>query len=334
MEEKEVELIDYLIILWKRKWLIVIGALSCIIIALAVSFLLKPVYEIDTLIQPGKLFIEIQAGNFEEFVVESPQQIADKVIHKSYDRWIAAELNLDATKFPELRAENIKDTLLTRIWIRDTEVSQAKRVLEVLVSLIQEELDKKIDIEIANIDSSINASEIEKERRAQEIDILNKKLHIVDQRKKDITHEMASVKTKISELEKEQREVLKKESRSEIESLGLLLYSNEIQQSLQYYDLLNEKLSEERLKEEDINSDLQNERATINKIDNTIANLKERKGRIDKTKVVKEPTSSIYPVSPKKKSSALVACVIGLMIFTMLAFILEYVERKRSRNQV
>jgi len=129
-------------------------------------------------------------------------------------------------------------------------------------------------------------------------------------------------------LEKEQLKVLKKENRTEIESLGMLLYSNEIQQSLRYNDLLNEKLSNEKLKEGNVNSDLQVEYASINKIDNTIVNLKERKGRIDYTKIIKEPTSSIYPVSPRKKLNVLIAGILGLMIFTLLAFFLEYIKRK------
>lgn len=328
MEEKEIELIDYLNVIWKRKWIIIIGTVLCMIVAGAVSFILKPVYEIDTIIQPGKFFVQNQAGDFEEFVVEDPQQIADKVRHKSYDALIAVELNKDAAELPEIKGENIKDTLLTRIWVRDHDVELSKKILDSLIVLLKIDIDMKIDIEINNVNAAIKANEIEKERRINQIEILKKKLIIIDQRKKDIIKEMDSVKIKINELEKEQLKVLKKENRTEIESLGMLLYSNEIQQSLRYNDLLNEKLSNEKLKEGNVNSDLQVEYASINKIDNTIVNLKERKGRIDYTKIIKEPTSSIYPVSPRKKLNVLISGILGLMIFTLLAFFLEYIKRK------
>jgi len=131
-------------------------------------------------------------------------------------------------------------------------------------------------------------------------------------------------------LEKEQLKVLKKENRTEIESLGMLLYSNEIQQSLRYNDLLNEKLSNEKLKEGNVNSDLQIEYESINKIDNTIANLKERKGRIDYTKVIKTPTASLYPVLPNKKLNIIVSGILGLMIFTMLSFFLGYLKEHKK----
>jgi len=330
MNEKEAELIDFLNVFWKKKWIVVVGTVVCMVTAGVVSLLLTPVYEIDAIIQPGKFLLENQVGNFEQVVVEDPQQIADKVKHKSYDAVVAAKLGLDINEFPEIKAEHIKDTLLTRIWIRDSDIDLAKKALNTLVDIIRTEMDGKIEIEIANIDSAIRANEIEKGRREKEIAILQTKLKIIDQRKKDISREMQSVKGKIGELEKEQLAVLKKKTRSEMESLGMLLYSNEIQQSLRYYDILNEKLSAERLKEEDTRSALQNESATINKIENEIANLRERKGRIDKTKVIKEPTASLHPVSPRKKINVLIAGLVGFIIFVLFAFLYEYIDRQKK----
>ncbi|NQS89137.1 hypothetical protein HQ584_05050 [Patescibacteria group bacterium] len=142
--------------------------------------------------------------------------------------------------------------------------------------------------------------------------------------------EMKLLKDRIQELEKEHMSVLKKENKSEMESLGLLLYSNEIQQSFTYYDILNEKFSDEKLEEEDVNSALQVEHSEIDLVDNQIANLRERKGRIDHTKIIKTPTRSLYPVFPKKKLNILVAAVLGFIVFTLLSFFLEYVESKKT----
>jgi capsular polysaccharide biosynthesis protein len=80
------------------------------------------------------------------------------------------------------------------------------------------------------------------------------------------------------------------------------------------------------LEEEDINSALQGENATINKLNNSIANLKERKGRIDYTEVIKKPTPSISPISPKKKINILIAALIGVMLFLLIAFLFEYLQ--------
>jgi capsular polysaccharide biosynthesis protein len=331
MEENEVELIDYLNILWKRKWLIIIGTLLCMVLTAIVSLVLKPVYEVDAIIQPGKFIVENLAGNFEEVVVEVPQQIADKVKHKSYDVLIAAQLNIHEQELPDLKAENIRETLLTRIWLEEKDIQLGKQILQTLVDLVKKDIDSKIEIEFNNIDAEIKAFEIDQERRIKEIEILKNKLKIIDQRKKDITSEMKSVKIKIAELEKEQMAVLKKENRSDVESLGLLLFSNEIQQRMRDYDLLNEKLKNERLDEENVHSERQKEEAAISQMNNSIANLRERKGRIDKTKVVKEPTSSINPVFPKKKINVLIAAVVGFALFTFLAFFINYIDSKKKK---
>ena len=71
----------------------------------------------------------------------------------------------------------------------------------------------------------------------------------------------------------------------------------------------------------------------IEEVKNKIAFLKERKGRIDYTQLIKEPTSSVGPVSPKKKRNVLIAGVLGLFTFTILAFFFEYVQKQRAQRQ-
>jgi len=74
-------------------------------------------------------------------------------------------------------------------------------------------------------------------------------------------------------------------------------------------------LSRKKIEEEDMNFE--------------IDNLNERKGRLDYAQLIKEPTSSLYPVNPKKKLNVLIAGILGLIIFTMLAFFLESLEKQK-----
>ena len=165
----------------------------------------------------------------------------------------------------------------------------------------------------------------------KEIEILKKKIGIIGLRKKDISDEMKAARNRREGLEKEQLKVLKNEDKSEAVSLGLLLYSNEILQSYRNYDIFNEKLSKQKLEEEDVNSALQRENANIANIDNTIENLKEQKGRIDHTKVIKAPESSLAPILPKKMLNIVIAIISGLLIFLTLAFFLNYLEEKKFK---
>lgn len=330
MEEKGVELADYINVLWRKKWIIIIGTLTFMILAGIFSLIIKPVYEIDTIIQPGKFVVENQSGSFEEVVIEEPQQIAFKINQKSYNELIAGELNVELEELPDINAENINDTLLTKVWIRNHDVDLGKKILQLIIFYVKKEMDKKIGVEIYNIETEIKKNEIEMERARENLKILREKLKIINQRKKEIQKELGSVNNKISELEQERLNVLKREKFGETESLGLLLYSNEIQQSLRYYNTLSKELRDEKIEEENINSNLVDENALISRLENEIKNLNEKKGRLDLTKVIKSPTRSLNPVFPKKTTNVLVAGVLGFLIFLFIAFIINYIEEKKE----
>jgi len=329
--EDEFALMDYLSIIWKRKWLIVIPTLFLVIAVGIISFLLPPKWEIDALIQPSKFLVQTEGGRFEEIVFVNPKQMVGQINEATYNNLIATELNLDIREFPKLKAENLRDTNLVRVSTKEKDAEKAKLILHSLFNYLKRQLDEKATIEIKGVDSDIKSKEIEKLRIEGEIKGNKNKLDIVKQRKKDIEREMVDIRKRIEALEKEQQLSLKRENRSESESLAMLLYSNEIQQSLQYYSELNELLSSKKIEEEDINLEIGDKEEKTKQLENEIDNLNERKGRIDYTQLMKEPTSSLYPVSPKKKLNVLIAGILGLMTFAMLAFFLESLEKHKKR---
>jgi len=299
--ENEKELIDYLNVIWKRKWLIIIPTFVLVVAVGVYSIFLPQLWEVDAIIQPGKYFFQDQWGQFHEYVVDDPKHIATKISQRTYNSLIAAELNQDIRSFPELKAENLNDTKMLKISTKVNDVEKAELILYSLFKHLKRDLDKKIDVKMKDIEEEIKANK--------------NKLNIVKQRKKEIEKEMSDIRKRIESLEKEQRLSLKKENRSETESLAMLLYSNEIQNNLQYYNTLNELLSSKKIEEEKINLEI----GKLNKI----------KGRIDYTQLIKEPSSSLIP--PKKKRNVMLAGIVGLMIFTMLAFFLEYIEKQKLK---
>ncbi len=302
--ENERELMDYLNVIWKRKWLIIIPTFVLVVAVGVYSFFLPQMWEVDAIIQPCKQYFQDQEGHFREYVVDDPKHIVTKISQRTYNSLIAVELNLDIRSFPELKAENLRDTGLLKISIKEKDVEKAKLILYSLFNHLKRDLDKKVDIEMKGIEEELKA--------------YKNNLNIVKQRKKDVEKEMSDIRKRIESLEREQRLSLKKENRSETESLTMLLNSNEIQNNLQYYNTLNELLSSKKIEEEEINLE--------------IGNLNEKKGRIDYTQLIQEPTSSLGPVFPKKKRNVMLAGIVGLTIFTMLAFFLEYIEKQKLKS--
>jgi len=328
MKEHEVELINRLESIWRRKWFILVPTFLLAVLAGAVSFLLPPKWEVDTVILPGKFLVETQAGQFIEFWVSDPREIAGGINQKSYDTMIATELKIDIRKMPKLKAENLKDTKLVKVSLTDNDVKKAKAILNFLFVQLKRNLDTKIEVETNNIDTKISQKKFLIDFLTKDIAIIQKKLMILEKRGNEIDAEMKEAKERNRNIEKQQLGSLKKGEKSESETLGLLLYSNEIQKNLQYYNTLNELLSEKSLDRAKLDQDIKEKEQEIEKSKSEISSLEQSKARIDYTRMVKEPTSSLFPVTPKKKLNILITAILSLILFTMLALFLEFISPK------
>jgi len=153
--QNEIELIDYLNVIWKRKWLIIIPTLFLSIVVGIYSFFLPPKWEIDSLIIPSKFMTQTEQGEFKEVIVVDPKQVASQINEKIYDHLIAAELKIDIKKFPKIKADNIRDTKLVRISIVENDVEKAKLILSSLFNHLKQDLDKKVEVEIKGLDTQI-----------------------------------------------------------------------------------------------------------------------------------------------------------------------------------
>jgi len=356
--EDEIELMDILNVVWKRKWLIIIPTFIIVILAAVYSLILPKLWEVDAIIEPSKFLVRTEQGNFNEIYVADAKSLTGQINHKAYNQLIAAELNIDLQKFPKIEAQNLRDTKLIQVKIKSGDVNEAKSILISLFKHMKRDLDKKIDVEIKSIDTKVEVQEnlikqknfnitdkkseiivlqIEKNKLQEEILSLKNKLKISKERAESLLQEMKSVKKRIDKIEEQQRAALS-EKQNEMNTLSLLLYSNEVQHNLQYYNTLDESLTNEKLTQENLDlqtkgrkddikkldTEIDKKKTKIDGINNDIENVKnqiklfqEEKARIDYAKLIKAPTSSIN------------AGFLSLFIFTMLAFFLDYIKKNK-----
>jgi len=396
-EPQRLEFLDFLRIIAKRRWAILIPTGVCVLAAVIFSLLMPPVWEVDAILVPSKFRVQTEQGGFEEVVVTEPKQIASQINQQSYRALIAGELNLDLATFPRIKAENLIGTKLVRTSLRVRDLEQGKAILRSLFAHLKAELDALVDVELQGIetertskqnavkdleneiktrenevrrktnelklkDIEIQSREIEKDRLQKEIEADQNKLKISEARVAAIMEEMKSVKGRVDDLDQQLKKVIA-ENKESGAAVSLLLYSNEVQQNLRYYNTLDEKLSIERVSQENVRLDVKGNQDDIRQIDtqigqamtgkeiirietnsvfNEIEKLKNRintlqseisflenkKTRIDYARLVKEPTSSLGPVAPRLLLNVLLAAVFGLLVFVGLACVLEYVEGK------
>lgn len=315
--------LEYLIFLWKKKWLISIFVSFSIIVVGVITFVITPVYTIEFIIQPAKFFAVKDNGNLELIVVESPQQISDKINQESLNSVLVQELGINERNFPSIKSEVIKDTLLVRAWINSRNVKSSMTILSRMIDLLRVNMDSKVEVEKSNIEMEIQKLEIEKERRIKEIKLLENRFKILDQRQDFLQEIINQTGIRLQLFEKQLRSTLQKETKSDVETMGMLLYSSEIQKGLRYYNELNEKLSQILIQKKNIQSNIQNQNAEINKINSMAMFLQKKKGWISFTTIVKPPESSLRPIFPHKFEiifcfglfTSLFSLVFGAVIF-------------------
>ncbi len=87
--DDEIELMDYLRVIWKRRYLIIAGTLICAVAAGVISFSMPKVYRIDMVVRPGMLTMDEEG---KEIYIDSPQNIKAIIEARTFDRDILNDI--------------------------------------------------------------------------------------------------------------------------------------------------------------------------------------------------------------------------------------------------
>lgn len=292
MQEQEIELIDLVRILGKRKKLILLGTLLLTLAAAGVSLLLPKVYEVSAIIEPGKIV--------QDRAIFTSEVIKENILGEAYDTNVRKNLNLSPAEYPnKFKVTVPKETSLVKISFQTARPEQGSKILDELMNQITVAVNEKVNIEKQQMNNEIQLAVISNKA-------LDERITLINQQITDIT-------AKIKGLEVSRSKAM---SSSRTDSMAVLLYSNEIQNQQIYLNSLQEKLK--HLEVEAAGADL--------RIDNLRLTLSQLKA----TNLVKPPTVSERPVKPKKSLIVAMAFMLGLLGTTLLAFILEYFERAGS----
>jgi len=342
-----VDLTEYIFVSWKHRWRIVMATAVLAVAAGFLAFALPKIWEVEAIVVPSKFLAQTETGEFKEILAVNPGQVASQISEGSYNALIAAEMNIDFKKFPRLKSDNIRNTNLVRVSVRVREPEKGREILVALFNHLKSDFDKKIDVEFSNINNQIgqtqnkileyelriDSKKIEKEKIRQDIAADQNKKAISEQRIAGVQNEMKSVRTRIADLDELQRKTLA-EKKDGTATLTLLLYSNEVQQNIRYMTVLEDKVSSEKVNIENFMNAIKGNEQLLRQVDNQIEQiqidlnnakngiklLEDKKNRIDYSQLVKDPTPSVRPVSPRKTMIVLVAGLIGFCLSSAIAF--------------
>lgn len=294
----EIEIVGLIRALWKHKLLIVGGTLLATFIAAVVSFALPNVYEVSTIIEPGKAK-ESKPGEIAYIV--SPEALRESILGEAFDYKIKKELGLQGKDYPKINVYIPKNTSLLKIYAESSDPSIPASVIDAMIKLIDEEINTRIEYDKKDIDNQIKTTKFRNDK-IEELVVLTKK-------------QVEETKKKIKALEISKAKAL---AESADRTMHVLLYSNEIQNQQIYINSLEEKLK---------NYEEEAKGASV-KIDNLQLQLSRIKGM----NVFKPVTISDRPVKPKKIKIVALTFAASLLLMTLITLVLSIIKNSDIRR--
>jgi hypothetical protein len=174
----EIELMDYIKIVWKWKWFIILPTFFLMAITGVCSYRVPLAYRADAIIQPAHYYTQSPGGRLEKFTAVDPSQLAIQISQASYQSRIAEALGTSTNQLPMISAENLRDenrpnylgaTDLIMVSTVSMEEDKGLDVLQTLFEQVRDELDARVEVEERSIQNQIAALQSKIQEREIEI---------------------------------------------------------------------------------------------------------------------------------------------------------------------
>jgi len=344
--EDEIELMDLLKVIWKWKYLILIGTLICAVGAALISLQMTKIYRVDMSISPGILRINEDGKNI---YIDSLENIRTLIEAGTFDQAILNGLNMPKglTK-PETLGLEVKAPKGLNALEVSYETPNPQIGLQVLADLDSQLREKYLPIvryhkktfgmkqeqkanELENLNNRISDTKAQIETEKEKIRNFKERQHHVEQ-------EIDRISKNTDILIAERNSFLSSKE-SEKNVLAALLYSNTIQQNIGLLDNLRttanyvqSNIYETQLKIEQFRNAIKDLESKKKYIQEEINDLEYKKNNVQNIQILQAPKKSPDPVKPKIKLNTVLAAVVGLFLTVFLAFFIEYISKYKKRE--
>ena len=328
----EIELIDFLQIMWKWKYFIGIGTFLFAVIAAIISLQMTKIYGVDMVLRPGILRIGESGKNT---YIDSPANIQALIETGTCDEEILNTLkteheeNLPRTLSFGVTVPKNSDAVIISYETPDSD--QGIKILKLLseslmkkyrelVEYYQNEYKDKIDIKEIEITGYIAAAQTSKEN-----------IKNIQRRINELKSEVQLINDNTISLLKERDKLIAQRNNDNV--LTSILYTNTIQQNLALANTYKNEINT-------YNIDIQQEKMKLESNQNKIKSLQVEiksfefiKDSIQNIQIIQPPTRSPRVIKPKKKLNVLIATFVGIFTMLFFALLLEYVSKHKKKNE-
>ena len=355
--EDEIDLYELIQVLLKRKKLIIGIFLIAVVVAIAASYMMKPVYRVSAVVGPGKIYeLELvsDALIWREKDIDTPENIERLISQNPFHHAILTQLGWDyedpKNKF-EIKTNVQQRTNYIFVNVDSAEPERAVQYLNTLLTQLQIFYRPKIEANVIFLSNEKKRIMNKKQSVSNQIELVKSKLKVLDTQSARLQKQIEEIKSNNEEIIKQRDAVLARGHNPE-DAMSLLLYSNTIQENLTQIDRLNLALENNAIQRQQLQQDIKDLETQLANLDLQLADidvklanldikaknldlqdnklaikqkdLEVQKSNISGVRVIQEPLIDPQRVSPKRTLMVAVAGVLGLFVGIFAAFAVEF----------
>ncbi|MFN4219118.1 MAG: Wzz/FepE/Etk N-terminal domain-containing protein [Candidatus Bipolaricaulia bacterium] len=345
MEEYEIDLRDYLKVIWEKKWLIIGVFVVAVVLAALVSFRLPNEYEARALLRlrpvPSVEGLQLKLPSLQQVatIVQSDElllQAAQELQPRYPEFQRATPLEVEQWLKRNLKASVIEKADLLEVRLPgDLAPERLRETLSLVIALTESKLRSDLQ---ANIELELTRLSIIERAVQEQLDTVNAQLQSEIARRKEIlTAQRAELLARMDEIRKNPQFLRLAAGEQNATLQGIMLKrefealnarAQNIESELQKLDSRGRELFPElhsRL------TNLENERTQLQLLEGKAQQLFAKTPEtID---IVSAPFAPEQPVGPKRTLNVLIAGVLGLFGGTLLAFFVNYLRQPEQKEQ-
>ena len=328
-DDDEIELIDILKTMWKWRYLIVGGVIAFGIIAVLISYSLEKIYNISMIVRPGVISTD-ESGK--RVFIDPVETVAGRIEAGIYSDEIIASVFKSSKVQPDhirLKVNIPNQSEVIRVSYESADKQEGAAVLQELFNQLQNQGKNQVDLIKENLNRKVDIAKIELQKKQELEQAYATNVKNLDRSIQDSRSDIHLITRNNIGLIQERKKLLDKNAKDE-KALAVLLYSNTIQQNIQFVNNVNSDLNGKLLRREEEFQKIIQERKEQQKLKGEIQLLEKQRDALNAMTMVRQPVADRYPVKPKKSLIVALAVTAGFFIMTFISFLLEYILSYRE----
>ena len=312
--EDEIDLYQLIQVLLKRKKLIVGVFLVAVIVAIAASYIMKPVYRVSAVVAPGRIYEQEPVQNtliWREKDIDTPENIERLISQNPFHYEILTQLSWDyqdpKNKF-DIKTDIQQRTNYISVNIDSSEPERAKEYLAIMLDKAQNFYLHKAAVNTTLLSNDLENITVNRQKIIQDKQAVLQEKELLSNEKKRILNEKQRIKNQIefvknkqkvldsqsARLEKQikeiqinndqiikQRDAVLAKEHNPTDAMSLLLYSNTIQENLIQIDRLNLTLEDNSIRKQQLQQEIKDLETQLANLDLQLADIDVRLANLD-----------------------------------------------------